>query len=54
MRTVVGDRCGGLYRDLPWKGLAQAMPHPLVMDSRQCLDWSRLIRSGFHYVGIVS
>jgi UDPglucose 6-dehydrogenase len=42
------------YRDMPWEGIAQRMRHPLVLDGRQFLDQSRLIRSGFHYVGIVS
>ena len=42
------------YRDLPWEGLAKEMRHPLVLDGRQFLDQSRLVRAGWHYVGIVS
>ncbi len=42
------------YRDLPWEGFAREMRHPLVLDGRQFLDRSRLVRAGFHYVGIVS
>jgi UDPglucose 6-dehydrogenase len=42
------------YRDLPWENLARDMRHPLVLDGRQFLDRPRLIRAGFHYVGIVS
>jgi UDPglucose 6-dehydrogenase len=42
------------YRELPWEVLAREMRHRLILDGRQFLDRSELIRAGFQYVGILS